>query len=176
MHKSDKVLFEEQKQIMTDALLKMSKLSESNSKESSGYLEMTKMFLIGIMSTAADLAEVRSQGASHWLYAEMEASARHRGLEGIAKAGRPLYSLSDIAENDFPVAMNYIGQNLSTTLFKSIHELPVPLRTQEMLLRGVECLLGNLLHQKFSSNAHDILDSLCEHVHMALNDLESRSG
>ena len=72
-----------------------------------------------------------------------------------------------------PNAMNYIGQNLAATLFKSIHELPAPLRTQEMLLRGVEALLGNLLHQKFS-NAHDILDSLCEHVHSALDDLASR--
>lgn len=73
------------------------------------------------------------------------------------------------------MAMNYIGQNLSTALFKSIYELPTSLRTTEMLLRGVEALLSNLLHQKFSFNAHGILDSLCEHVHMSLNDLESRS-
>lgn len=120
MNKHDEALFEEQKQIMTDALLKMSKLSESKSKTSPQYLEMTKMFLIGIMSTAADLAEVQSQGASHWLYAEMEAAARNRGLEGIVNAGGASYSLSDINENDLPMAMNYIGQNLSTALFKSI--------------------------------------------------------
>ncbi len=71
--------------------------------------------------------------------------------------------------------MNYIGQALSTTLFKSIHELPQSLRKPEMLLRGVECSLGNLLHQKFCEHdAHKVLDNLCEHVHMALDDLESR--
>ena len=40
-----------------------------------------------------------------------------------------------------------------------------------MMLRAVEVLLANLLKQKFSNNAHQILDSLCEHVHMALTDL-----
>lgn len=78
-----------------------------------------------------------------------------------------------MAPDDYPSGMNYIGQALSTTLFKSIHELPKPMQNAEMLLRGVECLLGNLLHQKFTEDAHGILDSLCEHVHMALNDLQS---
>lgn len=46
-----------------------------------------------------------------------------------------------------------------------------------MLLRGVECLLSNLLHQKFSEHdAHKILDDLCEHVHLALDDLEARNN
>ena len=43
-----------------------------------------------------------------------------------------------------------------------------------MLLRGVEALLANLLHQKFNAS-HHILDSLCERVHRALNDLKSRT-
>jgi hypothetical protein len=175
MMPTDEALFEEQREIMTQALLKMSKLAQSNSKANSQYLLLTKLFVLGILSNAADMAEVQSEGASHWLYAEIEAAARQRGIEGIQKAGGTMYSLSGIAADDMPNAMNYIGQNLATTLFKSIHELPAPLRTQEMLLRGVEALLGNLLHQKFS-NAHDILDSLCEHVHSALDDLTSRRG
>lgn len=43
-----------------------------------------------------------------------------------------------------------------------------------MLLWGIEALLVNLLNQKFE-NPHQILDSLCEHVHIALTDLETRS-
>jgi hypothetical protein len=80
------------------------------------------------------------------------------------------YSVSDIDAGDPAMAMNYLGQQMSTTLFKGIHELPLPLRNQEMLVRGVEALLANLLNDKFD-NPHDILDSFCEHVHMALNDL-----
>jgi len=51
--------------------------------------------------------------------------------------------------------------------------LPLPLRSSEVLLRGMEALVSNLLNQKFD-NPHQILDSFCEHVHMSLDDLESR--
>ena len=42
-----------------------------------------------------------------------------------------------------------------------------------MLVRGVEALLANLLNDKFD-NPHAVLDTFCEHVHMALNDLATR--
>lgn len=71
-------------------------------------------------------------------------------------------------------AMNYLGQELATTLFKALHELPMPLRKPEMLLRGVEALLTNLINQKFD-NPHNILDSFCDHVHMSLTDIESHA-
>lgn len=72
--------------------------------------------------------------------------------------------------------MNYLGQALSETLFSTIHELPKSMRTQEMLLRGVEALLANLLHSKFRAlgDVHGILDSLCEHVHMNLKALDNK--
>tara|TARA_B110000879_G_scaffold208822_1_gene295201 strand:+ start:73 stop:351 length:279 start_codon:yes stop_codon:yes gene_type:complete len=85
-----------------------------------------------------------------------------------------MYSLSDIEPDDATKAMNYVGEKLSVILFKSICELPTELRTEEMMLRGIEALLGNLLNQKFS-NPHDILDSFCEHVHSSLKDLETRA-
>jgi hypothetical protein len=172
---TDQELFEEQRHIMKNALLNMNKLAQSSSKANSDYLLLTKMFLIGIISNAAELAEVQSTGASHWLYAEIEAAARAGGLSGIIKAGGQQYSISDIDENDMPTAMNYVGQQLSATLFKCIHELPTPLRNPETMLRGIEALLCNVLNSKFS-NSHDILDAMCEHVHSALYDLESRKN
>lgn len=42
-----------------------------------------------------------------------------------------------------------------------------------LVSEALTALLGNLLNQKFS-NPHDILDSLCEHVHCSLKDLETR--
>ncbi len=56
-----------------------------------------------------------------------------------------------------------------------MHELPFPLRNPETQLRGIETLLANLLSQKFD-NPHDILDSLCEHVHMGLEQLNPREN
>lgn len=168
-------VYDELKIIMTDALLQMRTLVESGAAESVDFLSSLKVFLIGVISTAAGIGETFTEGASSWLYAEIEAAAKNGGVDIIQKktASKNQYSVSDIAPDDYANAMNYVGQALSTTLFKAIHELPTPLRKPEMLLRGVESLLGNLLHQKFSDNAHDILDSLCEHIHMALDDLES---
>jgi hypothetical protein len=71
--------------------------------------------------------------------------------------------------------MNYVGQELATTLFKVINELPLPLRSTEMFLRGTEAMLTNLLDQKFNNHdPHQVLNDFCEHVHMALNDLKNR--
>ncbi len=116
-------------------------------------------------------------GSASFIYADVEAVAKSGGLRAIKKIqstnGSINYSVSNIKDDDESTAMNYLGQELSTTLFKAIHELPMPLRKPEMFLRGVEALLANLLNQKFD-NSHQILDSLCEHVHMALGDLQNR--
>ena len=128
-----------------------------------------------IMSTAGDLVELAVPGSSQIMYADLEAVAKAGGFRAIKKqqSGLVNYSVSNIDCNDQTTAMNYLGQELSTTLFKTIHELPKPLRSPEMLLRGIEALLANLLNQKFN-NAHQMLDDLCAHVHMALDDLKTR--
>jgi hypothetical protein len=107
-----------------------------------------------------------------------EAAAKMCGIRAIRKQQLELgainYSVSNIQGDDKETAMNYIGQELATTLFKVIHELPLPLRSLEMFLRGIEALLSNLLNQKFQDhNPHKVLDNFCEHVHMALNDLKN---
>ena len=177
MFKKD--VYDELKAIMTDALLQMRVLSESGAAERADFPSAIKVFLLGIISTAAGISETITEGGATWLYSEIESAAKQGNLDFIQTktTSKNQYSISDIAPDDFPSAMNYIGQALSTALFKSIHELPQSLRKPEMLLRGVESLLGNLLHQKFSEHdAHKILDDLCEHVHMALDDLESRDN
>ena len=174
-----KDVYDELKTIMTDALLQMRMLSESGAIENVDFLNAIKVFLLSIISTAAGISEAITEGGATWLYSEIETATKQSNLDFIQTktTSKNQYSISDIEPDDFPSAMNYIGQALSTTLFKSIHELPQSLRKPEMLLRGVESLLGNLLHQKFSEHGtHKILDDLCEHVHMALDDLEARDN
>jgi hypothetical protein len=67
---------------------------------------------------------------------------------------RSQYSVSNIEPDDMTTAMNYLGQELSTAFFKGLHELPMSLRKPEMLLRGIEALLTNLLIKKFD-NPHN---------------------
>ena len=161
--------------IMTKALFVLKDLVDNDAEYEMDYHQV--VFLQGVISTAIDLAELNSPGVSPMIYADIEASSKLGGLKSIKKMqsekGSISYSVSDIGANDPAAAMNYLGQQLSTTLFKGIHELPLPLRNQEMLVRGVEALLANLLNDKFD-NPHAVLDTFCEHIHMALNDLASR--
>ena len=138
--------------------------------------EIQQLFLLSVISTAADLVELVIPGGSAYLYAEVEAGAKIGGIRAIAKAmqkGSPHYSVSGMDENDLPTAMNYVGQQLIIALTKAMYELPKPLQNPETQLRGIEALLANLLNQKFD-NPHVILDSLCDHVHLALNELAGK--
>jgi hypothetical protein len=176
----NKKIFSELNLIMTEALLKMQVLITSDATQKEDFLSAINLFLIGVISTAADMAEVISPGASSHVYTEIEAASKEGGLRAVrdAQAKGRNYSVSNIGPNDFSEGMNYLGQELGITLFKHIHDLPTPLRKPEMLLRGIEVLLGNVLDQKFGESfgedPHKILDSLCEHVHMALKDLKTR--
>jgi hypothetical protein len=163
--------------VMKNALFQLQKLINNDTSRSHDFLSIVQIFLLGVISTAVDLTEVNMPGSTPLLYADIEAAAKLGGLRAISKwladYGSANYSISNIAEDDMITAMNYLGQQLSTTLFKGLHELPMPLRNDEMLLRSIEVLLANLLNQKFKDSAHHILDSFCDHVHMALTDVES---
>ncbi len=161
--------------IMVQALLRLQELVNNDPTQQHDMLAIAKTFLLGVVSTSIDLIEQGSPGSAPFLYADIEAAAKIGGLHAIKKAqaatGSRHYSVSNIEPDDMETAMNYLGQELGASLFKGLHELPLPLRKPETMLRGIEALLGNLLNQKFN-NPHDILDSLCEHLHMALTALD----
>lgn len=162
-------------QVMEKALLELHSLIKSDPENPHDVLSITKLFLLGVVSTSIDLTEAVSPNSAPFLYADVEAAAKAGGIHAIKKAqeamGSRHYSVSNIAHDDMTTAMNYLGQELGAALFKGLHELPMPLRKPEMMLRGIEALLANLLNQKFN-NFHEVLDSLCEHVHMALFSLD----
>ncbi len=169
---------EELNKVIADSLLQLKKLVDSDVTDQSNFLSIINTFFFVFISTAVDLVEISAPGSAPFIYADVEAAAKLGGLRAIknmqSAKGLIQYSVSNIEPDDMTTAMNYLGQELSTALFKGLHELPMPLRKQEMLLRGVEALLTNLLSQKFD-NPHNILDSFCEHVHMSLTDLELRA-
>lgn len=179
--KSDKTS-EELSTVMTEALFKLQALVEHDPSKSHDFLSIARTFLTGIITTTADLLEVTQPGSGPLIYADIEALAKNGRFLCIADVaknnGSARYSISDIGPNDMESGMNYVDQKLSETLSASIHELPMPLRTLEMFLRPIETLLANLLNQKFNTpnDPHKILDSLCEHVHMGLDDLNKRNN
>lgn len=168
---------DELNKIMADSLFQLKRLIDHDPDQEFDLLSIVKVFLLGVVSTAVDLVEMEHPESAPLIYADVEAAAKAGGLRSIKKMqsqnGSMQYSVSNIDANDAVTAMNYLGQELSTALFKGIHELPLPLRKPEMFLRGIEALLANLLNQKFN-NSHQVLDSLCEHVHMMLRNLEKQ--
>jgi len=176
MSQHDNEITRELNQIMANSLLQLQKIINRDTAQKHDFLFIVTTFLLGVVSTAVDLVEINLPGSAPLIYADVEAAAKAGGLRAIkdkqATDGSLNYSVSNIEPDDMTTAMNYLGKELAATLAKGIHELPMPLRTPEMLLRSVEVLLANLLNQKFN-NSHDILDSFCEHVHMALTDLAS---
>ena len=151
-----------------------------NDSNANNLVPSVSLLVVGLVSTISDLLESNHEGASTYFFKEVETGLKLGVVEKIKslqkEKGGASYSLSDIAPNDFENGMNYLGQALSETLFSTIHELPKSMRTQEMLLRGIEALLANLLHSKFRAlgDVHGILDCLCEHVHMHLKALDNK--
>lgn len=162
--------------ILTRSLHELMALCKDTTISDEKSLWVVSNFLKAILSTAAGLMEIQIPGGSGFLYAEIEKDAKSGGLLAIHKFGGKLsetVSISQIEEHDFPAAMNYLGQQLSTTLFKGILELPSSLQNLEMLLRGIEVLLVNVLQQKFEDPC-DILDQFTANVHLSLADAQSR--
>ncbi len=140
------------------------------------YLDRLKFILLAVISSVIETSEVRGDFASEYIWSELENMAKEGGLTAVAEkiqSGRT-YSISEIDPQDVGSGMNYLGQHVATALYKHIHDLPVQQRKPEMFLRALESVITNLLNQKFADyDQHKIIDSLCEHLHMALDDKAS---
>ena len=102
-------------QVMNNALFEMRDLVVRDGKNQAELVSTINLFLMTIISTTADLVEVNLPGSGAYLYAEIEAGAKIGGIRTIAKWVRdnsPHYSVSGMDEDDMPIAMNYLGQEL----------------------------------------------------------------
>jgi len=136
-----------------------------------------KILLLGIVSSAIEIENVQDSSSAAKLWSFMETSAKQKGVDHVAELlhSERSYSVSEIEDHDVPSGMNYLGQKLCLSLYKHLQDLPETLQTSEMLLRAVETLLTNLLHQQFQDeNQHQLIDSFAEHVHLSLRDLHDR--
>lgn len=76
------------------------------------------------------------------------------------------------ATEDINMAMNYGGQHMILALQKYLSDLPEDMQNEELMLRCTEALLANILNNYFE-DSHEVLNQFCEHVHIALNDLNT---
>lgn len=162
--------------ILTNSLQELIALCKDDAISDEKSLWIVSTFLKALVSTAAGLMDIQMPGGSAFLYTEIEKDAKAGATRSIHDFGGKLSDtifLSDIQEDDLPAAMNYLGQQLSTTFFKGIYELPSSFQTMEVPLCAIEALLVNLLHQKYN-NPHDILDQFTANAHLSLTDTQSR--
>lgn len=59
-------------------------------------------------------------------------------------------------------AANYIGQQLTISLLKSLHELPEPLHTPEIMASAIEAMLHNIMQGRAVPNARQTIHLLNE--------------
>lgn len=163
--------------VMKNALFKLKSLVDPDLTQKTDFVPIVTLFLQSLISTAADLAEFSCPGAGAYLYSEIEAGAkagRLRAIEDITTQKESVSgSVSDLSLEDVEIAMNHLGQTLSHALFKGLSELPNPFQNQDMVLRGVEVLLTNLLYKNFEE-PHPVLEQFCDTVYAALASLSSK--
>jgi len=69
--------------VMTNALCELQRLVTEDPSKQHDVLMITKTFLMGVISTAVDLTEVRAPGSAPFLFADIEAVAKSGGLRAI---------------------------------------------------------------------------------------------
>lgn len=173
MSKNNEVV-KELNQVIKNTLSQFNKIIESEKGQEQDFLSWVNKFLLNVISTTVDLSKKYSSGSAPFIYAEIEAAARIGGLHAIQNVNPedvPVISSSvpPMESEEMITAINYLGQILLTTIFKGFNELPISLRHPETVLRSVEAFLANLFRKKFHAS-HDLLNELCNHVHIALDD------
>ena len=144
-----------------------------NYHKENDYLDRLKFILFAVISSVVDISEAHGDCSSEYIWSELENIAKEGGHIAVAEKikSERTYSISGIDPQDIGSGMNYLGQQVSTALYKHIHDLPIQQRQPGMFLRALETVIANLLNQKFAEcDQHKLVDSLCEHLHMALDD------
>ena len=82
---SNRKSLEELQQIMANALLQMRDLVGFEEDEQAVLIPKISVFLLSVISMAADMIELATPGGGAFLYAEIEAGAKNGGISSIAK-------------------------------------------------------------------------------------------
>lgn len=78
----------------------------------------------------------------------------------------------------YPKAMNFIGQNLLTSLVQTMQNLPPPLRSNEVVVQALAAFLGNVIHKQYPQDGEacqQMLERLTKLVRVHLADIAQHS-
>lgn len=83
-----------------------------------------------------------------------------------------------LTAEDYSKAMNFIGQNLLSSLVETVQKLPPPLRNDDMVLQGLSAFLGNVLYKQFPEDAearHQTFERFSRLVNVHLENMKEHA-
>ena len=146
-------------------------INHNEGKDEDTYNAARKIVLEGI-TMALNLIEIKVPGSALLLYADVETVAKQGRARAIKSLHPAAISVETIQPWDNISAVNYLEDEFYATFIKVLAELPLPLRTLEIMLQGVAFLLSNILLQKFPY-PHQMLDTFCHYVHGVLGEFDT---
>lgn len=76
-----------------------------------------------------------------------------------------------LTNEDYSKAMNFIGQNLLSSLVQSIEKLPPNLRSSNVISQALSAFLANIIYKQFPESpesCHKMMDAITSLVKMQL--------
>ncbi|KTD02454.1 hypothetical protein OQJ19_04945 [Fluoribacter gormanii] len=89
----------------------------------------------------------------------------------IDESTRPAEALTN---EDYSKAMNFIGQNLLTSLVQSVEKLPPHLRSNNVISQALSAFIANIIYKQSPGNpesCQQMLDAITKLVKMQLENL-----
>lgn len=80
-----------------------------------------------------------------------------------------------LTAEDYSRAMNFIGQNLLSSLSQLVEKLPAPLRNQKVVTQGMSAFLANVIYKQFPENQDSCQQMLAELTNLVRIQLENVS-
>ncbi|HHT0592414.1 TPA: hypothetical protein ACTXXA_000275 [Legionella anisa] len=77
-----------------------------------------------------------------------------------------------LTNEDYSKAMNFIGQNLLSSLVQSIEKLPAHLRNSNVISQALSAFLANIIYKQFPDSpesCHQMMDAMTKLVKMQLD-------
>lgn len=140
------------------------------------YTLLALRFIIAIITGTIRLVENEVPGSAPHLFAGL-ANTMQLGewdyfADIVSKLQGELHSSFGIEVQDKTDAANYIGQQLTISLLKSLHELPEPLHTHEIVASAVDTMLKNAILTKAVPDSYQIVFLLSERLRKAMTKME----
>ncbi|MBA2653332.1 MAG: hypothetical protein H0U73_13875 [Tatlockia sp.] len=79
-----------------------------------------------------------------------------------------------LSDEDYSRAMNFIGQNLLSSLTQSVEKLSPELRNRKVVTQGLAAFLANVIHKQFPDDSdlcQQMLNEFSNHVRVQLENV-----